>query len=500
MHYSRREFIKASALAGCLITTGEGLPYALAGEDDTDAALQPESPFLQGNFAPVREEITIDRLRVIGEIPRELDGMYLRNGPNPQFPPRGAYHWFDGDGMLHGVRFGEGQASYRNRYVQTAGWNEERAAGKSLWTGLAEPPDLKMLSAGKPLFKNAANTALVWHDGRLLALWEGGEPYAVRVPDLTTAGPYDYSGTLHHPFTAHPKVDAATGEMMFFGYSALTPMVQYSLVDAQGQLTSTVGIKLPRPVMMHDFAVTERYSVFLDLPAAFDFSRMLRGEPLFGYDPQYGARFGIVPRHGRGDEVRWFDVEPCFVFHTLNAYDDEDSVVVLGCRMAEYPRSVDLRASTDSSSPLTDTPSVLYQWRFDLASGTTQEGPLDDVPADLPRVPDAYVGRHSRYGYLMSLEMGGLIKYDFVRNTSSIHSHGLGRLGGEGTFVPRPGARTEDDGWVVTYVFDAATGTSEAVVLDAQNFDSPPLARALIPVRVPFGFHGIWLDRARLEA
>src|SRR5262249_29418722 len=195
-------------------------------------AAQRANPFLAGNFAPVHEEIAADNLTVVGELPAGLSGMFVRNGPNPQFEPIGRYHWFDGDGMLNGVRIQDGKASYLNRYVRTAGWQQEHEAGRALWSGLLEPPRL-----GDPAgpFKNAANTSVVWHDGRLLALWEGGDPYAIELPGLETSGPYTYCGSLSHNFTAHPKVDAATGEMLFFGYRvARQPYVQYSVASKDG--------------------------------------------------------------------------------------------------------------------------------------------------------------------------------------------------------------------------------------------------------------------------
>src|SRR5215212_4790103 len=229
--------------------------------------------FLQGNFSPVREEITADNLTVIGKLPPEMDGMFVRNGPNPQFPPIKNYHVFEGDGMLHGVHIREGRASYRNRYIRTPYWKAENAAGRALYGSFLDPPSVTaLLRLGRnwlkrlPLMKNTANTALVYHDGRLLALWEGGEPHEIQVPGLDTVCPYTYSGGLKHQFTAHPKVDPATGEMLFFGYSPFKPSVQYSVVNAQGQIISTTTIDVPRPVMMHDFAVTPRHTLFMDLP------------------------------------------------------------------------------------------------------------------------------------------------------------------------------------------------------------------------------------------
>lgn len=496
--FSRRDFLRFSAMAGCLITTGEGLPYCF-GEPLPSEPQWPASPFLQGNFAPVQEEITAENLPVIGELPKDLIGMYVRTGPNPQFAPPGNYHWFDGDGMLHGVRLADGKASYRNRWIRTVGFEAERAAGRALWGGLADPPDIKKLASGQPLFKNAANTALVWHDGRLLALWEGGEPYAVRVPDLDTIGSYNYGGKLKHPFTAHPKVDPATGEMMFFGYSALAPLLQYNVVSAAGEISNTVGVRLPKPVMMHDFAVTENYSIFMDLPVTFDLRRQMRGESLLAYEPERGSHFGVMPRHGRAKEIRWFDSPGCFVFHTLNAYEEGDDVVLMGCRMSEYPDVIKMPPPKSIEGDPLNIPTALYRWRFNMQTGETREEPLDDLAVDFPRINDKLLGRPAKFGYAMDLPTGGLVKYDHASGSSVRHPHGPGRKGGEPVFVPRTDAKSEDDGWLVTFVYDEAEQKSELVVVDALDFTAEPLARIKLPTRVPYGFHGTWLGADKFD-
>jgi carotenoid cleavage dioxygenase len=450
----------------------------------------------------------MDRLEVIGEIPHELRGMFVRNGPNPQFVPKGNYHWFDGDGMLHGVRIEAGQASYRNRYVRTEGWQKERAAGKALYGGLADPIDVDLVLSGNTPFKNAANTALVWHDGRLLALWEGGEPYEVDAPDLETVGPYTFGGKLRQPFTAHPKVDPRSGEMMFFGYSPLAPIIKYSVANANGELLSTETVRLRRPVMMHDFAVTENYSIFMDLPVVFGGMAPAQGKaaaPTVGmtFDRELGARFGILPRHSKGNEVRWFDAESCFVFHTLGAFETGQQVHLVACRMTDYPDAVQIGMAPQNASgnPFAAGPqATLYEWTFDLATGRTSERALDERPVDFPRMDPRRMGLPVRYGYCLRLDMGAFVKYDLQSGSSTVHELGPGRRGGEGVFVPRPGGQSEDEGWLVTYLYDEMERRSEMVVIDAASFSTPPLARLVIPARIPHGFHGLWLDGALLDA
>ncbi|WP_414565948.1 MULTISPECIES: carotenoid oxygenase family protein [unclassified Anabaena] len=455
------------------------------------------NPYLNGNFAPVREEITTNTLKVIGELPPDLSGIFVRNGPNPQWSPIGQYHWFDGDGMLHGVRISNGQATYSNRYVRTQGWKIEQAAGKAVWSGLLEPPQMDNPHGG---YKNTANTALVWHAGQMLALNEGGAPHAIKLPDLKTKGEYTYNGKLVSAFTAHPKVDPNNGEMMFFGYSFTPPYLQYSVVSAAGELLQTVPIDLPIGVMMHDFAITENYTIFMDLPLTFSLERVKRGEPMMMFERDRPSRFGIVPRYGDNSNIRWFESSPCYIFHTLNAYEDGNEVVLIACRM----KSTNVLNDDSSADPDADIPR-LYCWRFHLSTGKVREEMLDDVPAEFPRVNENYVGQLMRYGYASKLAKSslplfdGLIKYDLSNGKSQTHEFGHGCYGGEAVFAPRLNATSEDDGWLVTFVHDENTTTSELVVINAQDVTAAPVARVLIPQRVPYGFHGSWVSEEQLR-
>ncbi|MFM6024314.1 MAG: carotenoid oxygenase family protein, partial [Dolichospermum sp.] len=451
------------------------------------------NPYLQGNFAPINTEITTDTLEVIGELPPELSGMFVRNGPNPQRNPIGQYHWFDGDGMLHGVQFNDGKATYKNRYVRTKGWNIEHEAGKAIWTGMLEPPQLDNPYG---ISKNTANTALVWHNKQLLALWEGGAPHHISIPDLETIGEYTYNDQLVSAFTAHPKVDSVTGEMMFFGYGFRPPYLQYGIVSSQGELLSTVPIEIPMAVMMHDFAITENYTIFMDLPLTFSMERMQRGEPMLMFEKHRPSRFGIIPRHGDNSNIRWFECPSCYVFHTLNAYEVGDEVVLIACRM----NSTNVLISNDTySDPLEGIP-FLHRWRFNLSTGTVTEEQLDDVPGEFPSVNENLLGRKTQYGYLGKIVSGqnplfdGVIKYDFENGTSQTHEFGKNRYGGESVFVPSPNATAEDQGWLVTFVYDENSQRSELLVINAEDMISEPIARVIISQRVPYGFHGTWIS------
>ncbi|MGF1538301.1 MAG: carotenoid oxygenase family protein [Elainellaceae cyanobacterium] len=456
------------------------------------------NPFLSGNFAPVDDEITTEALTVIGEIPADLNGMLVRNGPNPQFPPKGQYHWFDGDGMVHGVQIRGGQATYRNRYVRTAGFLKEQAEGEALWTGLLEPPQPDL--PGGPT-KNTANTALVWHAGRFLATWEGGAPHGLQVPSLETSGKHTFEGELQSPVTAHPKVDPVSGEMFFFGYSFSTPYLQYSTVASDGTLQRTVPIELPVGVMMHDFAITERYAIFMDFPLTFRPERMAQGQPGLAFERDRPSRFGVMPRHGTNDDIRWFESGSCYAFHVLNAFEDGDEVVLLAHRSRAF--------ELGGGSPEDGVP-YLYQWRFNLASGEVSEGAVSPMPCEFPVINGAYTGRRMRYGYASKCAptplplFDGLIKLDFgdgVANVSpQVHELGPERYCGEAAFALRPGATAEDDGWLLALVHDEAENQSELLILEAQQFSAEPVARVMLPQRVPYGFHGVWLSPAQVGA
>ncbi|MFO0577963.1 MAG: carotenoid oxygenase family protein [Polyangia bacterium] len=470
----------------------------------------PGHPFLEGNFAPVDKELDAAGLQVIGEIPSDLRGTFLRTGPNPHFPPLGFYHWFDGDGMVHAVRIGDDGVSYRNRWVRTRGFLHEEQAGHALWTGILHPP-MNPPPHGIAR-KNVANTALLSHAGKLLALWEGGEPYALDAQTLATQGPYTFGDRLSSRFTAHPKVDPVTGELFFFGYQLLEPpYLKYSVASATGELQFTTPIALPEPVMMHDFAITEHHAVFLDAPLCFRKERLEQGLPPYVFDEERPIRIGVLPRYSSGDRIRWFDALPGFFFHILNAYEDEGQLVLDLARVRRFSL-IDLALGASDPSANDATRARLYRYRIDLESGDVRESALDSEWIEFPQVSPLRVGRRNRYGYACSVTatsgtpvFSGVVKYDLERHGRQSHPFGEGRFGSEFVLVPRAGrtsdgstgdgsdARAEDDGYLLGIVHDERSGQSELHILDATHLPAPPLARVVLPQRVPYGFHAAWV-------
>eukprot|EP00245_Coleochaete_scutata_P001636 TRINITY_DN12023_c0_g1_i1.p1 TRINITY_DN12023_c0_g1~~TRINITY_DN12023_c0_g1_i1.p1 ORF type:complete len:531 (+),score=80.62 TRINITY_DN12023_c0_g1_i1:84-1676(+) len=490
--------------------------------------------FLENNYAPVDESGPWPDLPVIGELPVAINGEFVRNGPNPRFPPIRNYHLFDGDGMLHGVRIKDGKATLVSRLVKTSRLQQETAYKRSVFIKLGDLAGFYALVALlldylRHLFgiisdENGAgtgNTALVYHDGRLLALHEGDHPYAIRVlqdGEMETLGRFSYGGQLNHNFTAHPKVDANTGEMFFFGYDAArkgkTPYIDYRRVTANGEISAPVKISLRKPIMMHDFAVTERYAVFMDLPVVFTpQDAVTLGSP-FKFDKTMPSRFGILPRDAQNEtNIRWFELPPCGIFHTANAWEDGDEVVLHACRFSEIDLTMFVEKKKDRDMP------VMVEYRFNMVTGKAAEKQLIDFFTDFPRINDNLIGRKQRYAYAAHFTrdmegIQGIVKVDLWGQpklglgqpepgtgvVAGYFAHGRGRTGSEAVFVPKEGGGlAEDDGYLLSFVYDESTNKSEMVVTDAKTMSATPVAVVKLPVRVPYGFHGLFVSEDQLR-
>jgi carotenoid cleavage dioxygenase len=336
----------------------------------------------------------------------------------------------------------------------------------------------------------AANTHVVSHAGRILALVESSFPTEVTC-DLRTIGTHDFSGKLATAMTAHPKICPRTGEMHFFGYGFSDPFLVYHCVDGEGRLVASETIPVAGPTMVHDFAITDRSVVFMDLPVVFDLERALSGTMPFSWSEDYGTRVGVMPRGGTGDEVRWFEIEPCYVFHPLNAYENGNKLIVDVARYDELWR-------TNAGK---FDPAYLHRWTIDRDTGSVREQRLDDREIEFPRIDERRTGERNKYGYTVwsrgnvGNASAALVKYDLTRDRADVHEFGPGRSPGEGVFVPASDNAGEDEGWLLTVVYDAASDCREVVVLDASNLSAKPIAAVRLPRRVPFGFHGSWIAR-----
>ena len=438
--------------------------------------------YLLGNYAPVSEEVTATDLRVIGELPRELNGRYLRNGPNPiSEVDQATHHWFLGDGMVHGIRLREGRAEwYRNRYVGSSAVSEAR--------GLPDIPGRNWNnSPGGPNTNVGAFAGTTW------AMVEAGGCPVELSYELETIGRNDFNGTLPGAFTAHPKVDPATGEMhaVVYAWAEWMDHVQYVRVGRDGRVNRTVDIPLPGMSMVHDMSITDRYVVIYDQPVLVDLDLAFAGRRFpFRWNAEYGNRVGFMPREGTAADIVWVDVPLGYVFHPLNAYDAPDGKVVLD--VCFY----DVMMRDDLNGPFGDSLPRLDRWEIDPVARRASVTTIDETPNEFPRHRGSLTGKPHRYGYCAQPDPDSMhwptLKHDLVSGERQIFDHGPGRAAGEPVFVARPGGSDEDDGWLVTFVHDGNDQSAEFAVIDARDFARGYVARVKLPQRVPFGFHGNW--------
>ena len=473
----------AGLLAGCagedepasssapLTSSASSGPRAAASVDDLD----PSRPYWeQGGFRAVTEEVESTDLDVTGSLPPELTGLYVRNGSNPRSGT--SPHWFLGDGMLHGVRIERGKAVwYRNRWVRTP----LMEAG----TGFEDIP------GGT---NNQSNVAVVHHADRLLTLGEVGWPFELRTSDLSTVGAHDFGGRLGPTMTAHPKVDPATGRMHFFGYGFTPPYLTYYVADADGRLVLAEPVEVAKASMIHDFAITDRHAVFWEGPVLFGVEGPAPGMP-YGWQPSYGSRIGVLPLEGPASAIRWVEIDTCFVFHGLNAHREGDDVVLVVSRLDE--------AFVPGRDVITDSPTRLHRWRIGTGGDalTFRDETVTDIQMDLPTHDRRHTGRAVRHGWFTTtsddgpwgFEFSGICHLDLRTGRDQRWEPGPLERAGEAFFVPA--GRGEGEGWLLTYTYDRTVDRSHLDVLDAQHVAAGPVARVHLPVRVPYGFHGLWV-------
>lgn len=456
------------------------------------------------NFAPVGDECDLADLPVLGELPRGLAGTLFRNGPNPQFPAvdPSQHHWFAGDGMVHAFTLANGRARYRNRWVRTDKWIAEHAAGRSLVSAYGGPsvPGAAVADTG------VANTHVVWHAGRLLALEEGHLPFEIDPVTLATRGIVDF-GALEGPFTAHPKTDPVTGELVFFGYSAdgpLTPAMTWGTIDADGRVTRLDRFEAPYCSMVHDFAVTGRHVLFPVMPLAGSLDRARAGQMPYAWEPERGGYIGLIERDRGVASLRWFRAESCFVFHVLNAWDEGGRIVADVMQYDAPPLFP--RADGRSTTP-EQTRARLVRWTLDPAGGTDafSREPLDDLCGEFPRIDDRRSGCVNRFGAFIGHSRDGagldtVVWLDLAAGWRDAFTVPQGDALSEAVFVPRSRHAAEGDGWLLSVVWRGAQRRSDLIVLDTGAIGRGPVAAVALPRRVPFGFHGNWLGAGAVDS
>ncbi|TDP61637.1 carotenoid oxygenase family protein [Roseateles toxinivorans] len=468
-------------------------------------------PHLTGAFAPVFDELELSDLPLVkGRIPSDLNGVYMRTGPNPRFAPQGRYHPFDGDGMIHAAQFERGRLTYRNRWVRTEGFVEEEGAGEARFHGIRET----LKGRDDKRLKDSGNTDLVGHAGKALALWYmSGEAWEFDPITLETLGKSAAITQTGGAISAHAKVDEITGELMFFDYGLEAPYMSYGVLAADGSLAHHVPIALPGPRLPHDMAITEHYSILHDLPLFHNHEALKLGRHKIEFHPEMSTRLGVIARHGAGDSIRWFDFSPCFLYHVVNAWEESreggDWIVMVGCR---YMPARQADGTVDAPRTARDVAELvqharLWRWAMNLKTGQTQEQPLDaERNVEFPTFNAALAGRRTRFGYLCDqredvvLQWPGIRKYDLdsgemLSAWSDDREHSWYS---EPWFAAADEPQSEDHGYVIAFQWNAATRQQTLDIFDARDLSRGPVAQVALPRHIPTGFHGCWIAASRI--
>jgi len=469
-------------------------------------------PLLTGPFAPLSDESTLTDLPLLkGAIPKDLNGIYMRAGPNARYAPQGRYHPFDGDGMVHAAHFENGRLTVRNRWVRTEGFQHEDAAGRATHWGIRET---LLGREDKPL-KDTGNTDLVAHAGKVLALWYmSGEAWELDPITLETLGRSQAIAQTGGKISAHAKVDEITEDLLFFDYGHDAPYMHYGVVGPDGRLKHHVPIPLPGARLPHDMAVTEHYSILHDLPVMHDPEAMALGRHKVVFRADMTSRFGVIPRYGKTEELRWFDFSPCFLYHVVNAWEETDAhgrwITMVGCRYMPVTRpdgSIDAQRTAKDIAELV-MHARLWRWRMNLDTGAAEEQCLDaGHNLEFPSYNSALTGRRTRYGYFVDhsgdviLQWAGLRKCDLDTGAtlSAWRDDPTQSWYSEPWFAAADHPQSEDHGYVIAFQWNAAEQRQTLDIFDARDLGTGPVAQVLIPRHIPTGFHGCWFAASRLK-
>lgn len=466
-----------------------------------------DHPYRTGPWRPQTTEWQATDLAVVGQIPPDLDGVYLRNTENPVHPAVKLYHPFDGDAMVHVVGFRDGKAFYRNRFVRTDGFLAEQEAGRSLWAGLAESPSTAPRRDGwgaRGRMKDSSSTDVTVHAGvALTSFYQCGDLYRLDPTTLDTIGKASWDGDFPADIgvSAHPKLDTRTGELLFFNYGTEAPYLHYGVVDADDHLVHYIDVPLPGPRLPHDMAFTENYAILNDCPLFWSPDALAVGKYAARYHPDLPTRIGVVPRRGRTEDVCWFDADPTYVLHWVNAYEDGDEIVLDGFfqqnpEPAANPNgTLYERMFRFLSQDLMGT--RLHRWRLNLRTGLAKEEHLSERCTEFGMINGLHAGRRHRYAYAATARPGwflfdGVVKHDVLTGAEERYAFGEGVFGSETAMAPKVGATAEDDGYLVTITCDMNRDLSECLIFDAQRVVDGPVARLRLPERVSSGTHSTW--------
>lgn len=458
------------------------------------------SPFLSGHHRPNRMEVDAPDLFVSGELPEDLAGVFYRNGAEPLYPPTAEdYHWFDGDGMVYAFFLEDGRVSMRNRWVRTDKFLLESKYRRRLFGVHGNPATTDPLAARTRY--NTANTNIIIHGGKLLALMEGAPPVELDPRTLETIGEEHYGGVVTTTFSAHPKLDHANGELINIGSVArrggTAPEIRYDILDFEGVPIKTETIPVPHQSMMHTFFVTENYVVFPVTPLDVSIRRAIAGGPMVAWDPDRPTKLGVMPRRGTAAQVRWFEAAPRQMMHEANVWEQDGRLiadVAAADGTALFPDTHGRKRSH------CETRQSLRRWTIDPAATTdvVREQIINDRDIQFPRPDDRLMTRRTDHAFansnLRSVDgradgMDAVLRVDTRTGAEDLYHFGPGAAAGELIFAPRVGGAGELDGYALTLMHRAYAAETELVVFDAGDLAAGPLARVLIPFAIPSGFH-----------
>ena len=470
------------------------------------APMSATNPFLNFPYGAIQMECEARDLIVEGEVPADLNGTLYRAGPNQRFAPRGDYHLFAGDGMVHAFHISGGKVDYNNRWVRTAKWNIEDKEGRAVINAMnpfdCEPEYSDFVLTDK---EGLANTATVWHGGRMLVMEEGHRPYEIDPHTLESVGSWDFRGKLHTAMTAHPKIDPDTGEMVMFAYMATGPFssdVMVHKVDAQGILTESMHLPTPYSSMVHDFVITQNYIVVPIMPITGSLERAMEGGPPFAWEPEKGVHLAVLPRHGgTTEDVRWVEMPLCFVFHFMNGFDEGGVITIDGCQFKTVP----LFPTVDGESTGKTQP-FLNRWTIDMNQETPTASfeQIDEFESEFPQCDPRHMGKPYRHGWYASCD--GELKSPLSENenfynvvghydheTQAVDRFSCGQaMTSEPIFVPASAGSAEGEGYLMSVVTSFETRTSSLYIFNALEVSAGPVAKVHLSHRVPAGFHGSW--------
>ncbi|HCP45028.1 MAG TPA: hypothetical protein DIU15_03250 [Deltaproteobacteria bacterium] len=460
-------------------------------------------PYLSGNFKPMRFEGEAPFLEIEGELPADFTGVFYLNGSCPQFPPSSKrYHWFAGDGKVHAYYFrGDSVVDYATRWVRTENFELERRAQRSLFGNKKYGALTEIDPSVRHIRPQLANTNVVFHGGRLLALEDGIAPIELDPWSLETRGSHRFDGRLDSAMTAHVHTDPGTGEMIGFGRQlggSGSPTMSHQVVNSEGVMTHNEPFESPYCALLHDFAISEDYVAYPLGPAILDPTRPAQGKPVLQWEPHRPAYLGILSRKGPTYSPRWLPMDPCFMWHTLNMYQEDRSLHIDLVRYKNLP-GYDTGRDVRSADNPEEYAGRLVRWSVNLDAPTDEvtEHVLDDLISEFPRIDERSMGQKHRHAFFLCLDgktgasrhWDAAAHLDLQTGRRTLYDPGAQSFVSEGVFAPRVGSTEEGDGYYMVPVYHEDQKRSEVVLLSATDFEAGPIARVKLPFRQNPTFH-----------